>query len=176
MRSRPPIVPPTLQQLRTSAPWIWVHCTNCFQCRHISALALAPLIIRWGPNASSDVLRQRARCSRCGHKGASLQTPSWCSLETGGWLHPCGPDYACRYLLRVRCYRRTGIHIAGTCAKDCLIPSSSKEVARLRSSLFGRGGIRKLRRSDSRRNDSCGKRGSSGALSGLPGCAFRGTD
>jgi hypothetical protein len=39
--------------------------------------AFAPLIIRWGEHASSDVLRQRARCSRCGHLGATLRHPSW---------------------------------------------------------------------------------------------------
>jgi hypothetical protein len=34
-------------------------------------------VIRWGPNASSDVLRQRARCTACGHKGATLTHPTW---------------------------------------------------------------------------------------------------
>jgi hypothetical protein len=32
-------------------------------------MAFAPLIIRWGPDASSDLLRQSARCSRCGPAG-----------------------------------------------------------------------------------------------------------
>jgi hypothetical protein len=38
---------------------------------------LALLIIRWGPDASSDMLRQCARCTVCGHKGAALQGPGW---------------------------------------------------------------------------------------------------
>ena len=38
-------------------------------------MALAPAIIRWGDDASSDVLRGRARCGKCGSKGATLQTP-----------------------------------------------------------------------------------------------------
>ena len=46
-------------------------------------MALAPLIIRWGADASSDVLRRSARCSRCGRKGATLQHPSCAGRETG---------------------------------------------------------------------------------------------
>jgi|GEM_PF-5542814 len=37
---------------------------------------LAPFIIRWGAEASSDVLRQSAVCRKCGHKGATLVHPS----------------------------------------------------------------------------------------------------
>jgi hypothetical protein len=44
--------------------------------------ALTPLIIRWGGDASSEVLRQCARCSKCGRKGASLTAPSWDNLDT----------------------------------------------------------------------------------------------
>jgi hypothetical protein len=41
-------------------------------------MALAPAIIRWGPDASSDVLRQRTRCSKCGNMGGvTIQGPSW---------------------------------------------------------------------------------------------------
>jgi ribosomal protein S14 len=40
-------------------------------------MAFAPLVIRWRPDTSSDKLRQRARCTACGHKGASLRHPSW---------------------------------------------------------------------------------------------------
>ena len=39
-------------------------------------MALAPLIIRWGAGTSSDFLRQSARCTCCGRKGADLQHPS----------------------------------------------------------------------------------------------------
>jgi hypothetical protein len=39
-------------------------------------MALAPLIIRWGGDASSDILRRSARCTCCGSKGADLQHPS----------------------------------------------------------------------------------------------------
>src|SRR6185503_20798973 len=57
-------------------------CGN-IKCRHQAAMALAPLNIRWGPNTSSDMLRRSARCTRCGHKGATLQTASWGGSHTG---------------------------------------------------------------------------------------------
>jgi hypothetical protein len=40
-------------------------------------MAFAPLIIRWGPDTSSDRLRQAARCTQCGGKGAMLMHPSY---------------------------------------------------------------------------------------------------
>jgi len=40
-------------------------------------------MIRWGMNASSDVLRKSARCGRCGFKGAVLQSPSWMGSGLG---------------------------------------------------------------------------------------------
>jgi hypothetical protein len=46
-------------------------------------MALAPLIVRWGPDASSDTLRCPVRCSRCGRKGATLQHPGWAGSEIG---------------------------------------------------------------------------------------------
>jgi hypothetical protein len=45
--------------------------------------AIVPLIIRWGGDASSDVLRACTRCSRCGRKEASLTSPSWVGLDVG---------------------------------------------------------------------------------------------
>jgi hypothetical protein len=65
--------------------WVWVYCARYVPpCQHHAPMALAPLIIRWSPDASSDVLRQCARCTVCGHKGATLQHPGW--IENGiGW-------------------------------------------------------------------------------------------
>ena len=34
-------------------------------------------VIRWVPNTSSDKLCRCARCTACGHKGATLQHPGW---------------------------------------------------------------------------------------------------
>src|SRR3954454_9261077 len=71
----PPGPVPTMGQLHRPAPhWCWIYCGDN-QCRRISqptALALAPYVIRWGATASSDVLRRSARCTVCGHKGATL--------------------------------------------------------------------------------------------------------
>ena len=39
------------------------------------AARLAVPVIRWGADASSDVLRQRPRCTACGRKGAVLKHP-----------------------------------------------------------------------------------------------------
>ena len=74
---------PTLAQLRSSSCWVWVCCAE-FGCYHAFAMGVRPAIIRWGADASSDLLRQRARCSSCGHLGASLRHPSWSGDVHGG--------------------------------------------------------------------------------------------
>jgi hypothetical protein len=72
MKPQPPV--PTLEQLRGDCPWCWVVCERCL---HRKPVAFTPLT-RWGPDASSDLLRRSARCEKCGAKGgASLQHPSW---------------------------------------------------------------------------------------------------
>lgn len=52
-------------------------------CMHAAPLALAAPIIRWGPQASSNVLRTRMRCSKCGAKNASLQHPGHVNAIVG---------------------------------------------------------------------------------------------
>ena len=82
-RSRAPDGPPaTIGQIRRNSCWIWLYC-NAPGCHASRAVALAPLIIRFGPDASSDVLRRSARCSRCGGKGATLMHPSWSGSHKG---------------------------------------------------------------------------------------------
>lgn len=76
----PPGPIPTLAILRHASCWFWLYCNAC---PHRAPAALAPLIIRWGADASSDVLRQRARCTRCGARGAMLMHPSWGDLQMG---------------------------------------------------------------------------------------------
>jgi len=56
----------TLAELRGVTPWLWVICERCL---HRVSTALAPWIIRWGADASSNMLRRSARCTRCGGKG-----------------------------------------------------------------------------------------------------------
>jgi hypothetical protein len=71
---------PTLAELREHSAWAWVYCERC---QHRAAVAFAPLMIRWGAHISSDKLRQCARCSACGHKGATLQHPGWVDAGVG---------------------------------------------------------------------------------------------
>jgi hypothetical protein len=95
MPREPQTAPPTLEQMRRSAPWLWVRCTNP-NCRHRSPMALTPVIIRWGADTSSDKLRACARCSRCGRKGATLQHPGWGGSEIGWLLFPVDGTWLAR--------------------------------------------------------------------------------
>jgi len=45
----------TLAELRRCTPWLWIHCEYC---QHRSPAAIVPLMIRWGADASSDMLRR----------------------------------------------------------------------------------------------------------------------
>jgi hypothetical protein len=76
----PPGPVPTLGQLRRGSCWLWSDCTNA-ACRHRAPAARAPLIIRWGPDTSSDRLRRSARCTKCGGRGATLMHPRWTGLD-----------------------------------------------------------------------------------------------
>jgi hypothetical protein len=42
-----------------------------------------PFVIRWGPDASSNVMRERLRCAKCGHRGAVIQHPGWMGAQIG---------------------------------------------------------------------------------------------
>jgi hypothetical protein len=53
------------------------------RCMHRKPVAFVPFIIRWGPDASSDMLRRSAHCTKCGRKGAALQHPSWAGMHVG---------------------------------------------------------------------------------------------
>jgi hypothetical protein len=56
-------------------------------------MALTPLIIRWGGDASSELLRRSARCMRCGQKGADLQHPSARSSDIALAFHTRTEDW-----------------------------------------------------------------------------------
>jgi hypothetical protein len=66
---------PTLGALRKNTTWMWVWCGSA-NCDH-------HVIIRWGADASSDVLRQRTVCTACGHRGVTLQHPGWVDNDVG---------------------------------------------------------------------------------------------
>src|SRR5260370_37048385 len=76
---------PTLGQLRRETCWLWLYCRTCG--RGVPA-ALAPFIIRWGADASSDILRRNARCGDCGAKGVTLMHPGWRDLQAGASPFP----------------------------------------------------------------------------------------
>jgi hypothetical protein len=50
---------------------------------HRTPVAFVLFIIRWGPDASSDLHRRSPRCTKCGRKGAALQHPSWAGMHVG---------------------------------------------------------------------------------------------
>jgi|SRR5580692_8317494 hypothetical protein len=66
----------------------------CEKCLHHAPMALVPLIIRWGAEASSDQLRQRARCTKCGHRGATLQHPGWAGTHIGFQPFPMQVEFS----------------------------------------------------------------------------------
>jgi hypothetical protein len=51
-------------------------------------VALAPFTIRWGPEASGDVLRRSARCADCGGTGVTITVPSWKGMQDGAEPFP----------------------------------------------------------------------------------------
>jgi hypothetical protein len=94
---RPSAVPgpiPTIGELQAgSCKWVWAICDGTDRsgrhpCLHRAPLALAPFVIRWGADASSDVMRQCLRCALCGHRGACIQHPSWEGAEIGFQAYP----------------------------------------------------------------------------------------
>ena len=62
-----------LGDLHRATPWLWLYCEKC---SHLSPLACAVVVIRWGADPSSDKLWRSARCTACGRKGATIQRPS----------------------------------------------------------------------------------------------------
>jgi hypothetical protein len=57
----------------------------------LRALACAVPVIRWGAQVSSDGLRRCARCTACGHKGATIQHPGWAGEHVGFMPLPVDP-------------------------------------------------------------------------------------
>jgi hypothetical protein len=72
----PPGPTPTLGQIAAQSSWVWINC-EARDCHHGAPLKLADAITRYGAAASSNVLRQRSRCTKCGAIGATLRLPSW---------------------------------------------------------------------------------------------------
>jgi hypothetical protein len=87
-RSEQPSRPCTFADLRKSVHWTWLYCARC---NHGAPMTLAQFIIRWGADASSDLLRNNARCTACGHKGATLSHPGWGGTHVGFLPFPVSP-------------------------------------------------------------------------------------
>jgi hypothetical protein len=47
-----------------------IHCGDEVRCRHQVTYTRVQALARFGPDMMADELRRRARCTRCGHKGA----------------------------------------------------------------------------------------------------------
>jgi hypothetical protein len=77
----------TLADLQKQAGWVWV-CCEAMGCGHRAPVAIAPFAIRWGLDASSDLIRQRLRCSKCGRLGVTIQTSSWAGNAIGALPFP----------------------------------------------------------------------------------------
>src|SRR5215510_5370997 len=65
LRPRGAVPVPTLGQLLHQPYWLWLRCDAC---GHRVAVALVPFVIRWGAEASSDMLRRNLCCSVCGRR------------------------------------------------------------------------------------------------------------
>jgi hypothetical protein len=90
-KRQPPGPRPTLADLQRSHCWTWVYCEKCL---HHAPMALVPLIIRWGAEASSDRLRESA---------AALNAPireQLCNIRMGGHAHRVSAiPFTCIWLL-----------------------------------------------------------------------------
>lgn len=71
----PPGPIPTVGQLASESSWVWARCS--LPCMHDAAIPLAPIVARFGADASSNRLRNALCCTVCGKRGALLQHPSW---------------------------------------------------------------------------------------------------
>jgi putative SOS response-associated peptidase YedK len=72
--------PATLASVRAGQEWLWINCATP-ACHHSAAVPLVPLIIRWGPDAPWTRLRTCFRCTHCGGRETTIQTPSWGGSE-----------------------------------------------------------------------------------------------
>ncbi len=92
-RSRRPSPQPaaSLGAIRRLTSWVWLYCDNVDHrgiCGHYCAIPLAPFIIRWGKDASSDLLRKSFVCSKCGARTTSIKHPSWADRQIGFQMFP----------------------------------------------------------------------------------------
>lgn len=79
-RHRPDYDAP-LHMLRRAVPWVKIICegtdANGLPCTNMGAAAVVPHMIRHGPAAPISRMLAAFRCTKCGHRRASMQHPSW---------------------------------------------------------------------------------------------------
>jgi hypothetical protein len=96
MPYKPPDYAYPLADLRRSLPWVVVWCEGRvpggYPCNHHAPFAVVPYIIRYGPTAPTYRWLKALRCSKCGHKGASLQYPSFGRVGDGFPPFPRGRE------------------------------------------------------------------------------------
>ena len=73
----------TLRDLVSDGGWVIVNCDNVTRCGRRVATRLPAFIAKYGPRASSDVVRANAVCSVCGTRGATTTHPSWAGSDKG---------------------------------------------------------------------------------------------
>lgn len=85
---------PTRAHLRAHQPWARVDCA-AFGSHHRRPMPIVPFIIRSGGTASSNLLRQRMRCTQCDHLGADLKMPSVADPQsyTQPWIRAGNSDH-----------------------------------------------------------------------------------
>jgi hypothetical protein len=71
---------PTLEQLRRGTPWCWVVCERCL---HRRAIAFVPFIIRWGPEASSDMSADQPAAPNAAARARSYSTQAGREFTSG---------------------------------------------------------------------------------------------
>lgn len=66
----------TIGQLARSAPgWVRLYCDTP-GCGNHTAVRLAPLVERWGPDAPRSWMLTRFRCTTCHRRNTSIRMPS----------------------------------------------------------------------------------------------------
>lgn len=68
--------------MRDDAGWWIINCKRTLCGRRVAS-NLKVFADRWGEDASSDMIRDNAKCSACGHKGVELTHPSYGGRDRG---------------------------------------------------------------------------------------------
>lgn len=73
----------TIADLMADPAGWWQLCCTRSHCRRVVASDLKVFAAKWGADASSDMIREKARCSVCGQRGVELTHPSYMGRDQG---------------------------------------------------------------------------------------------